>query len=65
MSIGEYFRATDTETRAGHCESHGAVQATREIPRFRWPHAVSGVRRHVARRRPLHCPTCGAAVTPE
>jgi hypothetical protein len=65
MSIVEYFRATQTETRAAHCTTHGTVQATREIPRFRWPHAVSGVRRYVARRRPLHCPTCGATVTPE
>jgi hypothetical protein len=39
MSIGEYFRATETETRAGRCETHGTVEATREIPRFRWPHA--------------------------
>jgi hypothetical protein len=65
MSIVEYFRATQTETQAGRRETHGTVEATREIPRFRWPHAVSGARRYMARRRPLHCPTCGATVTPE
>ena len=65
MSVGGYFRATETETKAGRCQTHGTVQATREIPRLRWPHAVSGARRYVARRKPLHCPTCGATVTPD
>jgi hypothetical protein len=65
MSIAAYFQATETETQAGHCETHGTVQATREIPRFRWPHGVTGVRRYLARRRPLHCPTCGASLTPQ
>jgi hypothetical protein len=65
MSIAGYFRATETETQGARCATHGTVQGTRQIPKFRWRHAVTGVRRYFARRRPLHCPTCGATVTPE
>jgi len=54
---------TETETRTGTCSDHGQVEATREIPRMGFPYLYFAVTRAMARRRPFHCPTCGAAVT--
>lgn len=55
--------ATQTQTRTGRCETHGTVEATREVPRIQFPFIVYGVLRLFARGRPFHCPTCGAEVT--
>ena len=54
---------TETETTQGRCSAHGQVDATREIPRVRFPFAYYGVLRMIARRRPFKCPTCGSPVT--
>lgn len=54
--------ATETQTAIGDCPTHGEVEATREIPRMAFPPIVTAVRRALARRRPYHCPTCGAEV---
>ena len=53
---------TETETRTGRCGTHGQVEATREVPRMRFPFVYYGVLRMLARRRPFHCPTCGSEV---
>ena len=54
--------ATEIQTQAGQCSTHGTVQATREIPQMGFPYVVYAIRRAVARRRPFLCPECGAAV---
>jgi hypothetical protein len=54
--------ATEVQTRAGRCATHGMVEATREIPKAGFPFAVYAIWRAVARRRPFRCPECGAAV---
>jgi len=50
------------QTRAGRCSTHGAVEATREIPGMGFPFVVYAIWRAVAQRRPFLCPECGAAV---
>jgi hypothetical protein len=55
--------ATETETRRGRCATHGVVEATREVPRMGFPFVFFAARRFLARRKPFHCPTCGAEVT--
>jgi hypothetical protein len=52
--------AVEVETRSGHCETHGEVEATREVPRLQFPYIIYAVRRYLAKRRPFRCPTCGA-----
>jgi hypothetical protein len=54
---------TEIETRTGRCSTHGQVEATREIPRSRFPFAFYSVLRVLARRRPFRCPSCASAVT--
>ena len=54
--------ATEVQTQAGRCSTHGAVDATREIPTMGFPFAVYATWRAVAQRRPFRCPECGAAV---
>jgi hypothetical protein len=54
--------ATQAQTQAGRCPTHGTVQATREIPDTGFPYVVHAIRRALARRRPFLCPECGAAV---
>ena len=55
--------ATETQTRAAVCPTHGTVEATRELPRPGFPFVINAVRRALAARRPYRCPTCGAVVT--
>ena len=55
--------ATEVQTRAGRCETHGTVEAKREVPTAHFPFIVYAVRRLIATRRPFRCPTCGASVT--
>jgi hypothetical protein len=57
--------ATEIQTQAGQCSTHGTVQATREIPQMGFPYVVYAIRRAVAQRRPYLCPECGAAVQTE
>ena len=52
----------EVQTRAGRCTTHGAIQATREIPKMGFPFVVFAVWRAIAQRRPYLCPECGAAV---
>jgi hypothetical protein len=54
--------AKDLQTSTGRCATHGAVEATREIPRMGFPFIVFAVWRAIALRRPFRCPECGAAV---
>jgi hypothetical protein len=54
--------ATEVQTHAGHCTTHGTVQATREIPQLGFPYFVYAIRRALAQRRPYLCPECGAVV---
>ena len=54
--------ATETQSTTGDCPTHGTVEATRQIPRVTFPPIITAVRRALAKRRPYHCPTCGAEV---
>ena len=54
--------ATEVQTRAGRCSTHGTAQATREVPETRFPYVVYAIWRSVAQRRSFLCPECGAAV---
>jgi hypothetical protein len=53
----------DIETRTGRCETHGTVDATREIPKMGFPFVYFTVARALARRRPFKCPECGQPAT--
>jgi hypothetical protein len=55
--------ANEVQTRTGRCATHGEVEATREVPRLRFPFVVFGPLRLLAQRRPFRCPDCGAAVS--
>jgi hypothetical protein len=55
--------ANETQTETGTCETHGSVQATREIPGMGFPFIYFAIARAMAKRRPFQCPECGAAVT--
>jgi hypothetical protein len=52
----------ETETTRGRCAAHGEVEATREVPRMRFPFVYYGVVRAMAKRKPFKCPTCGSEV---
>jgi hypothetical protein len=54
--------STETETRRGRCPTHGAVMATRDLPRVTFPWLVNWVRRALAARQPFRCPECGEPV---
>ena len=56
--------AREIQNRTGQCETHGIVEARREIPRMGFPFVIYAIWRAVARRRPFLCPECGAAVQP-
>ena len=49
----------EVQTRTGHCDAHGTVQARREVPRIQFPWLVNSVRRAMAKRQPFRCPECG------
>jgi hypothetical protein len=57
--------ATEVQTQAGRCSTHGTVEAMREVPETGFPFVVYAIRRALARRRPYLCPECGAAVQPD
>ena len=52
----------EVETQKGTCETHGTVDATREIPTITFPWIVNAVRRSLAKRRPFVCPECGEPI---
>jgi len=54
--------ATEVQTRAGRCATHGTVEATKEVPRPHFPFVIYAVRRVLANRRPFRCPSCGEPV---
>ncbi len=56
--------AAEIETQTGQCSTHGAVQATREIPGRGFPFIPYAILRSRARHKPFLCPECGAAVQP-
>ena len=43
-------------------DTHGTVEATREVPETGFPFVVFAIWRAVAQRRPFLCPECGASV---
>ena len=47
----------------GRCSTHGVVQATKQVPKVRFPFLVFGVLRILANLRPFRCPACGMKVT--
>ncbi|MDP9331355.1 MAG: hypothetical protein M3P11_12035 [Actinomycetota bacterium] len=52
----------EVQTRSGRCQTHGTVQATRDIPKLQFPFIVYAVTRWLAKRRPFLCPQCGEPV---
>jgi hypothetical protein len=54
--------ATEIQTQAGRCTTHGTVEATREVPQMGFPFVVYAIWRAAAQRRPFLCPECRAAV---
>ena len=54
--------ANEVQIQAGQCETHGRVQATREIPKMGFPFVVYAFLRSRAKRKPFLCPECGEAV---
>lgn len=55
--------ATEVQTQAGQCPTHGSVEATREIPGMGFPFVYFAVARALAKRKPFRCPECGSPVT--
>ena len=60
---GDAAMATEVETKAGRCATHGDVDASREIPTMGFPFVWFAIARALARRRPFLCPKCGEPVT--
>jgi len=48
------------QTRLSRCPGHGLVQATRQMPRLRFPFIVTGVMWLAALAGAFRCPHCGA-----
>jgi hypothetical protein len=48
------------QTRLSRCPDHGLVQATRQMPRLRFPFIVTGVMWLAALGGAFRCPECGA-----
>jgi hypothetical protein len=48
------------QTRPSRCPDHGLVEATRQLPRPRFPFIVTGVLRLAALAGAFRCPECGA-----
>ena len=49
------------QTRPSMCETHGAVDGARKMPRLLFPFIVTGILRLIAMTRPFRCPQCGAS----
>jgi predicted RNA-binding Zn-ribbon protein involved in translation (DUF1610 family) len=50
------------ETVTGRCPAHGEVQATKEVPTFKWPVVVYLFQRARSAMQPYRCPQCGDKV---
>lgn len=50
----------EIRTRPGTCPTHGRVTAEKQVPKLKFPFAVSAPARAVAAMRPYRCPDCGA-----
>jgi hypothetical protein len=55
--------AARTVSRTAHCPSHGAVEATKQVPQPSFPFVLYGFRRLFTVARPYRCPMCGAKVS--
>lgn len=55
--------ASEIQTQAGQCPTHGTVEATREMPGMGFPFIYFAIARALAKRKPFTCPECGAPVT--
>jgi len=53
---------TDLLVRSGRCREHGLVQATKPVPKVRFPFLIFGAMRLWALQRPYRCPACGRRV---
>lgn len=53
----------ETLVQSGRCTAHGVVQATKQVPRIRFPFLVYGALRLWANMRPFHCPVCDSPVS--
>jgi len=56
--------ATRMRIQAGHCGTHGLVQATRRLPPPYLPLSIYTIHRALAEDWPGRCPQCGAKLTP-
>jgi hypothetical protein len=57
-------RTESVQTRPGRCSTHGLVEATRTMPRLRFPFIITGAMRLAAAARPFRCPSCGTKAAP-
>ena len=57
-----YGKRGPIHTRLSRCADHGLVEATRQMPRLRFPFIITGVMWLVAMTGSFKCPTCGAKV---
>lgn len=55
--------ATKEKTKAGNCPTHGAVEGTKEVPKFTMPGLFWGVRMLGTPFKPYRCPQCGSKVS--
>ena len=57
---------SDTKSKVvvqtGRCSVHGSVEATKKLPKIRFPYLYFGALRLIAMFGPYRCPTCGAKV---
>jgi hypothetical protein len=54
--------ATKQKTKTATCETHGSVEATKDVPAFTPPGLFYVTRSLVSPFRPYRCPECGARV---
>ncbi len=53
----------EVRVRRGRCPDHGTVEATKEVPKIRFPFFLYGTLRLLSSFRPYSCPDCGAKVS--
>lgn len=64
-SRGDANVAVEVQTGRGRCETHGTVEAVRQIPKAGFPFLITAARRSMAKSRPFRCPTCNEPVEVE
>ena len=57
-------KKSQTQTRPDRCDTHGAVESTRQLPKLGFPFLITGPRRLVAMAGAFRCPRCGAKTAP-